>query len=154
MDNNRKNIVVHLVKSYEYPLSSLEQGYHIQDAIGRAETEILQEIQHIVNNDFREGFTANFFTKEVEEISPLVLRETVKKNYKSRGNYRTMVPLSNVVTNLAKYLTEKKYGEISQDKNPNAFQKNHNDSWELKEEISDFYNNLYSELYSVGKKNK
>lgn len=149
--SKNKSLLVHVIKSYNYPLSSLGKDNPHKDAAILAHKDMLNEIQHIVNNDFNHGFPDNFFNIEVEEHQTSHLRDTIKQQYTGgRGNFVEKIKIKTATEVITKLLFEQKYGIMDQNKNPDIYEPKHKNL--LKAEPGNYFNDTYEQIYRMLRK--
>lgn len=147
--SKNKSVLVHLIKSYDYPLAALDKINPNNNAIELARQDMMNEIQHIVNNDFNHGFPDNFFAVDVVTEETNHLRETVKQQYTGgRGNYVEKIKLKTAANVITELLFEAKYGPLDQTKNPDIYEPGRIKNI-LKAEQSNFYNDTWEKTFRI-----
>jgi len=142
MDNNRKQIIVHLVKTITYPKAALDRSYPFDDARQQAIHHLSSEIGDMFKNGHVEHLPADFFDIEIKEESPFVLRETIKMMYEDkRGNFRNKIILEDAVRAVSELFVMKKFNNdiyITEGKEK-----------KLKPECDDTFNDIYYEVMNI-----
>ena len=151
---DRQSIIVHLIKTFTYPISMLNPNSVLYDAELRAKEDICAAMKEIIGNEFR-PIEADFFDIEVIEESPFLIRESFKQQYKDkRGGMRDKILFSKTVNTMTVFLLEKKYGPLDKAKNPKIFGKDEDNKNCLLPEIEQEYNQTFQEIHNLLKKER